>query len=339
MARRKGKCGLVFREAAMPPLSWQGGALFDTPTETMPPPAMPPESRKHASFIPGIHTYSDELEQALKVGVPHPWGYALEYVARNFLASLTERTRAKGEKSWREGFSPIDFENDYRVGTIVRALEKKFGITGVSDILGRGSFGVASAIDDTRVLKLTVDGSEVQSGALLMGHNLPHVAKVYGAYWIKNVSVQKTSESSMRKAGVLILERLNRVAPGSAYRLYVEYTKFRQAHPEVGFQELKKRSYEEARALMDRASNDLTRTFTNIDDPMVLDVGEAVQELRDIGIFAIDVHSGNVGWSEQDQRYKLFDIGVSSVPREAKPTAIVAEMAPCLMPRTYVEEI
>jgi hypothetical protein len=319
----------------MPPLSWQqGGALFNSPTKTTPDP------RVH-NFIPGMHTYSDELEQALKGGMSRPAGLGvqLKRVVMTFLAALTEETRAKGEKTWREGYSPVDFENDYRVETITKALEKKFGFTEMVDILGSGSFGSASAIDDTRVLKLTVDESEVQSGALLTGRRLPHVAEVFGAFWIKNASVRKRSGGPMRKVGVLILERLAplRVGDPRGHRLNTEHDKFRKLHPEVAFHALRKLPYEKARALMDHASNDLMLTFTNIDDPLILDIGAAVEELRDIGIFAIDVHSGNVGWSSENQCFKLFDIGISSVPQDVKaPTAIAAES---LMPRTYVEEI
>ena len=44
------------------------------------------------------------------------------------------------------------------------------------------------------------------------------------------------------------------------------------------------------------------------------DVAHALHELYDEGVYAIDVHEGNVGWDAEAKRYRVFDIGVGSPP-------------------------
>jgi hypothetical protein len=58
-------------------------------------------------------------------------------------------------------------------------------------------------------------------------------------------------------------------------------------------------------------------------EEILTDVAEALNELRGYGVFAIDVHGGNIGWDEEEGNYRVFDVGVGSPPPDGPKPKVV----------------
>jgi hypothetical protein len=59
----------------------------------------------------------------------------------------------------------------------------------------------------------------------------------------------------------------------------------------------------------------------------ILDIANAIGQLRAEGVYAVDAHGGNFAWSRVGERYKLYDIGLSSAPPGHEPTDIPPKVA------------
>ena len=92
------------------------------------------------------------------------------------------------ETGWKDVHSP-EYDADPRSARIAHALRA----AGVEQAfaLGAGSFGVAAAMQDGRVVKLTTDETEVAAGSVLKDRNLAHVAHVYGARFVRGVHADR----------------------------------------------------------------------------------------------------------------------------------------------------
>ena len=229
--------------------------------------------------------------------------------------------------------------DDDRIDKILRALAD-LGIQDVEEILGAGSYGTAVLLDDTHVLKLTTDQSEVQAGHVLTGKHLQHVARVDGSWFIRgvramvNVGHDEGSEDDIYKrypVGVLVLERVQTLDHEQTRNLTEAVTHFKLATHTYPH-ELAKLSRAKQRIKLRQASIDLEallkatgydlRDEDRVEEAYLAEgVAEALAELRDHGVYAIDAHGGNVGYVDEvagGMVYKLFDIGSSSPPGEPK---------------------
>jgi hypothetical protein len=232
-----------------------------------------------------------------------------------------------------DGGRPRQYEDDPRVKKIGAAL-RAIGVREVGDILGAGSFGTAAALDDHHVIKLTSDPTEVQAGAVLAGKTLRHVAHVDGAWFIRGVSanpsIVEIDGKPVRKrypTGILVIERVDTLRSGHTRELS-KLVKDIKKHNRVWPDDLSRLSHDQQRTRLCAASIDLSRSLLHAADwlrtrhnedeaRLAEDVAEALNELRDSGVCAIDAHGGNVGYVENDngeKLYKLFDIGSSSPP-------------------------
>lgn len=221
-------------------------------------------------------------------------------------------------------------KGDARVPRLVKALK---GITKHErdvEILGAGSFGTAAALSGTHVVKLTTDPSEVQAGAVLIAKRLSHVTRVYASYFTKDVFVRvaiawdafKDEEIySNERAGVLLVERVTPLDKSQRVQLSRLVNEFKQDH-QLYPSQLMSLPAKEQRNRLQWASGELERQLRNSsgDRTIFNGVADALRELREVGIFAIDVHGGNVGLDAAGV-VKVFDIGSSSPP--AKPKAKV----------------
>jgi hypothetical protein len=266
--------------------------------------------------------------------VNRPWTITTaRELATFFLWSVERRTEM-----------PRDYEDDPRVEPIVAALAR-LDIHQIDRTLGAGSFGVASRTLRGQVLKLTADPAEVKVAAMLIGKNLPHVVAMYGAWFIRHVELKMATSLDKNgspifknyQAGIIIEQEVSEIPRGLRKELshYVmvwkddteNHPKFYEHLPEhekrrrlnVASIDLEENLKEEANMLDNRGIEDSARLFRG--------VASALHELRDVGVFAIDVHGGNVGLDAEAMRYRIFDVGVGSPPPEA-PQPEVLDVPP-----------
>lgn len=216
---------------------------------------------------------------------------------------------------------------------IVEALQA-LGLTGVGEILGAGSFGTAAVLDDETIIKLTSDPTEVQAGFVLQGKRLPHVARVELATFVKGVEVGH--HGATYPVGILYVERVKGVPDkpelddlvAEFKDTYAVWPDQLEALGEARSRErLRDASKALSRILRDEAA-DLHDVGNDRDADMCDDIAAGLDELRGHGVFAIDVHSGNVGYKilRGHRHYKIFDIGSSSPPRRPRAPAVGSQV-------------
>ena len=242
---------------------------------------------------------------------------------------------------------PYEFQRDPRVAKLAGTLDA-LGVKDVGKVLGAGTFGTAAILDDDHVIKLTTDPSEVQAGHVLRGKDLTHVAHVDGSWFVRGVRAYATiavlEDEPVQKqypCGILILERVktpNDSETRELSKIVGEFKKATNTWPD----QLAKLTRERQRTKLRQASIDLQhlleatgselRNEDRVEEAYLAEgVASALEELRDEGVYAIDVHGGNVGYSEDEygeRTYKVFDIGSSSPPAKPKARRIDKTDAP-----------
>ena len=233
---------------------------------------------------------------------------------------------------------PDDYENDPRVPSIVDALHR-VGINRVAGVLGTGSFGIAARTEDGHVVKLTADPAEVQIGALLVGKRLPHVVSVFGAWYVcgvrVNVAVRQNEYGSLEReplrAGILVEQLVDAGhLDEEGSRLSAAVFNFKEQSGNR-FEDYSRLSPKARRQKLFEASQQLEAVLRSQGRPLFTDVADALRELRSEGIFAIDVHGGNVGWDNRAKAYRVFDVGVGSTPPGSP-------QPPCRGPRGHTRQ-
>jgi len=221
--------------------------------------------------------------------------------------------------------------SDPRVALIAQSIAR-LKIDRIQEVLGGGSFGTAAALSEDLVLKLTTDPTEVQAGAVLRGKDLPHVVRIDGSWFIKGVIVNAAigwdaeQEEEIRenmRVGVLLEQRVEPIERSIGDNLSKIVNRVKtdeQAWPgdlftiSPGKARIKLRHVSEVMEGAMRAYADGGRMGARA----ARDVAEALHELREQGVYAIDVHGGNVGHDDMAGRYRVFDIGSTSPPRKPK---------------------
>jgi hypothetical protein len=223
------------------------------------------------------------------------------------------------------GIESPEYAADPRAARIAQAL-RAAGVEKAS-ILGAGSFGIAAAMQDGRVVKLTSDESEVAAGSVLKGQRLTHVARIDGSWFVRGVEVQhwelrSTTRSGMR-AGILISERVAPIDYKSGQgQAITDIHRAVRARYGASPESLAEMTHAEARKMLRLASRELERRLRDLadeaSDPIARAVANALRELRSHGVYSIDVHAGNIGYSHEGGVFKVFDIGSSSSPPGAQ---------------------
>ena len=238
---------------------------------------------------------------------------------------------------------------DPRVPILVDALAR-VGVTSIAEVLGQGSFGIAARTVEGHVVKLTADAAEVLVGATLVGKKLSHVVGIYGAWYVRGIKLNAEAgwdaeqEEVLRKparVGILIEQLLSTDEASDWEKKHLSKAVFdfkKETHNE--FSDFTGLSARQKREKLEAASVELGKLLRDSGGgDLALDVASALVELRSEGIYAIDVHGGNVGWDPQVEHYRIFDIGVGSPPPDGpKPkvvgprgrdkTAIIGAVAP-----------
>src|SRR5262249_55315965 len=150
--------------------------------------------------------------------------------------------------------------------------------------------------------------------------------------------IEKSGDEPIHKrmhVGVLVVEHVepldeNSTAMEGITNLVAEFKSVHELYPH----QLAQLSRERARNKLREASRDLQIELENQsqvlheqgmreDAKVATDIASALSELRENGVYAVDVHGGNVGYSRKDKVFRLFDIGTSSSPRANVPTVPV----------------
>lgn len=217
---------------------------------------------------------------------------------------------------------------------VAEIVGRNLGIHGVIEfnrdgrlVLGGGSFGVAgiSAEDTEKVVKLTTDPEEVAAASVLVGKMVFHIVSFFEAALISKMKAMNINTGVEQPVGITVAERLdrvgcatveggrelNRIVDGVKREFGVEADAVIHMPPTVAKRRLMKAAPELVSRLRLSDINDL------------VEIAEGVEELMSFGIHAVDFHRGNVGFSDRDGVYKIFDIGLSSIKKSAKPKVLL----------------
>jgi hypothetical protein len=236
-----------------------------------------------------------------------------EYFASAFLTTVETGHPVVGPHAIEV---PDEYLQDPRAAKLARAV-RHIGID-KTILLGSGSFGSAAAYarpSPAGVVKLTSDRTEVLASALLKGQKLPHVADVYGAWFVRDVDVERWDASFPVgvRVGLITQQKLQPVDAVEARSITTTWLTLRQQmdlHPDT----LAAMPHRDARIKLYDASVELEARLRAIRGYQIAsDVADALAELRGLGIYAIDVHGGNIGRDRQGV-FKIFDVGSSSSP-------------------------
>jgi hypothetical protein len=193
---------------------------------------------------------------------------------------------------------------------IAMAIRRNLGIAQVSDHVGMGSFGFAARISVSDwMLKLTTDESEVRASASIKGLALPNVARIFDAVFVGGFPPGLT-------IGVVITERMDMLGTGDPVydRLLDGVVDGLRAQHDLDFHV----PAERRRYMLERASKSLVERIRAMGNYRLDEIANGIEQLRGRGVFVLDTHSGNVG-SVGDGPLKLFDLGLSSSPKQTVP--------------------
>jgi hypothetical protein len=272
-------------------------------------------------------------------------------------------------------YDPGGYYDDPRAQALARVIENDLGIAQVH-ILGAGTFGVASSTAEQGgdVLKITLDSTEVETGTVLTNTKPEmypsNVVRVQGAWYVRKLRVLADSwfdvekeewHHARKRIGLLRMERVHVLddnQDGPAINGLSEYVRYVKQMHKVWPHDLHHLSHAAIRDRLLQAGTQLEQMLLDAsrqlaemanaglpDAPrdkgvIARDVARAIDQLRVLGIYAVDFHGGNVGWTSPEHApehapgsepeppatekvYKVFDIGMSSVGIDAaKPTEI-----------------
>lgn len=217
------------------------------------------------------------------------------------------------------------------IATLTAILDKYFGYTTYA-LIGSGSFGTAFLVETPKgdqVIKLTTDPDDINTASVirdLPAHNLATVHRVgftpveFNYNWAESIWMTA-------RVGIIVSEflpfRMRDARGAKEADALLLFTK--DAHSAWG-NNLIGVSAQTARARTEEAQSDLLNGLQEIIDqdyinedkkvpPMLTAVQAALNQLRERGLFCVDVHSGNFGSSEvaaysDARQIKLFDFGI-----------------------------
>lgn len=200
------------------------------------------------------------------------------------------------------------------VGTarqIATAIKRNMNISEVSDLIGMGSFGMAARIAVSEwMLKLTTDESEVRSSAAIKQLDLPNVARIFDAAFIGGLLPGTV-------VGVVINERMDTIGTGdpTSDRLLDGIVEGLRSQHDLDLVEMPEAH---RRQVLESASESLVERLRAMRDYRLNEIANGVEQLRSHGVFVLDTHSGNVGFTGRGP-IKLFDLGLSSSPKKRVP--------------------
>jgi len=227
---------------------------------------------------------------------------------------------------------------------VVRSIERNFGFKEVEKVLGSGSFGTASVVDASNIIlpvptvapvrppvgkivfKLTSDPEEVQAAANTIGKPMVNVATVFGAYYLSDYQIMGLHSGLEQQIGVVVLELLagtritgpDKIVDNETLRRITKETKETY---KVWPDQLEPLSRPSQRQRLKNAQEYLIEALDDEPSEALGEIANGLKELRTLGIYSVDIHPGNVGYT-QEGVHKIFDLGVSSSPRTKRPPVL-----------------
>ena len=253
-----------------------------------------------------------------------------------FLAAVESQSQV----FWR------DYLDNPRVRKIAAGLVQVEAPPSIGPVLGSGSYGTAVALPDGRVLKLTSDTTETQAAYWLRQKNLPHVVRIDAAWFIRGVRAKaiiavnqdnKPIRFQRGAVGIVLMERLTPLPRGPSRqgltKTVFTFKDYYKLHPD----QIKKMGPSRARIALQEASEKLEAVLRDnaqylatkgdaAGAALASGVADGLAETRAVGVYAIDVHGGNVG-TDGAGTYKIFDLGTSSSPPGAAPPVVAGPEA------------
>jgi len=180
--------------------------------------------------------------------------------------------------------------------------------------LGSGARGAVYALGVGRVLKVTMDGNEVQAAQNLIGIRHPNLSFVHdvfivtdgkkGAGIIVRDSVDTTLDKFDKKTSKMLDSVMDIVLESATYKLDFDMMdRIVGIDPQLLASE------------MDRAIDLLRNRGCNVDEKVLFDIADAFRELKHLGIVGIDFDAKNIGVIKKPSpRVLIFDYGMTKSP-------------------------
>lgn len=196
----------------------------------------------------------------------------------------------------------------YEIGQEIR---RRFEIASVHR-MGAGDYGLVGLVEGTRdALKLTADGREIAAATRLVDQELAHVAPLHAAGTL-DYRVKTRLERWELPVHVLVYRAVDWVGLETTdedEKLDKAVVDVKIEHSAMPFQTLLR---ENVMGPIIMASIAIRNELYIMGHPF-RQVAQGLQELQDRGIYLVDVHSGNLGWSEPARGFQIFDLGFSLV--------------------------
>jgi len=168
-----------------------------------------------------------------------------------------------------------------------------------------GSYGAAFKISKFRVLKLTTDVSEVYTAKMLIDKKPEHIVNYYDVKKIECIYLDTD-------LWVLIMDYVFSVRDGDPKnKLFFEFFNFNFGEKEDFYKNIFNEDYiqqfiEKYKNYSKENSISDSKISKNFQELKKLSI-----EADDLGIYPLDVHSGNLGYKFVDTNLVYFDVGVN----------------------------
>lgn len=179
--------------------------------------------------------------------------------------------------------------------------------------LGSGAKGAVYALGRDRVLKVTMDGNEVQAAVNLIGVRHPNLSFVHDAFivtdgekgsgFIVRDSIDTTLDDFDSRASKALDEIMDKVLEAASKNIGGDIVKFEDVDLDA------------LAGQVGRAVDLLREDGCEFDEQLLFDIADALRELKYLGIIGIDFDSKNVGIIEKPTiRSVIFDYGMTKSP-------------------------
>lgn len=179
--------------------------------------------------------------------------------------------------------------------------------------LGSGAKGAVYALGRGLVLKVTMDGNEVNAAANLIGVRHPNLSFVHDAFIVTDGqkgagivvrdAIDTTLDKFDQKAATELDKIMDDVLESSIEKVGADVQRIEDIDPEILAGEI------------ESVVENLRERGCKIDGQVLLDLADAFRELRHLGILGIDYDAKNVGVIKKPEpRVVLFDYGMTKSP-------------------------
>lgn len=183
----------------------------------------------------------------------------------------------------------------YTLMEFARKIADKLGYEVIS-YLDSGSYGSAFKITKLKVLKLTTDTREVYTAKMLMNKNTEQIVKYYEVKKIESIFL-KSDLYALVMNYVFPLGEVNKIFFNFFGKIF-EKNIFNQKMIDDFIEQYKK-------------ENVITLSDEEIEKNLK-ELKLLIIEAKKLGIYPLDIHSGNLGYKFVDSKLLYFDVGINT---------------------------